>query len=481
MLTKTHSKNHINIKISKLNLIAGIFIWLSYSLLLYSLLYLSREVFRIFSKDFAGSLWILNDEEVNFYNLFFAYISTIISMNISIQFLLDRPKKYFSRNNIAKHKIINDQRVLSWYFLSWFSKLAIVFGILFGCTFWGGFYVFSFYPEYNYLFVLIIIVLFLQSFTTLSLKVKTKGIKLILLMALIVSIISFSISRINLVDYKKINKVFLNNDIYHKYSVDIPETLFFEKHYRYSNTEDIYLVSTNVAKSDSLAIIFDSENIKLHDFHDLLTEIKFYYHQQIPTRSYLRLHIDRTIKMGLVNIILKQLSNAGIRLIEYAVVPKNREYNKRYYNKLSIYFGSPYFDSDLFPFEVINESFNEVSNIIELKIKGNNSFYWNNLEVKPLQLKNKITEAIHKDPNYLIKFYIYNDVSFDSYITVVSTAIGVINEFRENESFNLYSKKYKELNYGEKNTINAIHRLHMFQITEEMFESFPLQVQGKTN
>lgn len=80
---------------------------------------------------------------------------------------------------------------------------------MFGLTFRGGFYVFSLYPEYNYIFILIVIVLFSQTWNTISLSFKRKGQKWMLISGVLLSITAFGISRINLIDYKTINLNYL--------------------------------------------------------------------------------------------------------------------------------------------------------------------------------------------------------------------------------------------------------------------------------
>ena len=182
----TRSKNFLHkepdfIILSRFRLIVGVFLGLLYSFSFYSFLYILRETFRILSVTEKYDLWVLTDKEVNFYNLVFAFLSIIIEQSVCFVFWFDKPKKIFGIRNHRKIAIVNDQRFLNWYFLSWFSKLAIVFGLLFGFTFSGGFYVFSLYPAYNYLFILIIIVLNLQTWNTISLIFKRKGQKWMLI------------------------------------------------------------------------------------------------------------------------------------------------------------------------------------------------------------------------------------------------------------------------------------------------------------
>lgn len=123
------------IKISRLKLISGILIGLVFSFVFYSFLYLIRESFRILSVTEYYDLWILSDNENQFYNLMFAFISVIIAQSVTFTFWFDSPGRNSEIRSRGRTTILNDQRVLNWYFLSWFSKLSIVFGLMFGLAF----------------------------------------------------------------------------------------------------------------------------------------------------------------------------------------------------------------------------------------------------------------------------------------------------------------------------------------------------------
>jgi hypothetical protein len=182
---------------------------------------------------------VLSDKEVNFYNLFFAFVAVIMAQSACFAFWFDRPRRFLERGHHRNTTIVNDQRALNWYFLNWFSKLAVFFGIMFGLAFYGGFYVFSFYPDYNYLFILIVVVLFLQSWSTLRLSFKRKSLKMMLVSMIVVSAVAFGLSRINFVDYKGINQCILSKNVYHKYNLKLPEVSNYDKVHQSSLIERI--------------------------------------------------------------------------------------------------------------------------------------------------------------------------------------------------------------------------------------------------
>jgi len=224
-----------------------------------------RESFRILSVTEKYDLWVLTDKEVNFYNLFFAFLSVIIGQSVCFVFWFDQPKKIFGIRNHRKTAIVNDQRFLNWYFLSWFIKLAVVFGLFFGFTFHGSWHVFSLYPDYNYVFILIIITLFLQTWNTIRSTYIRKSLKWLFVSIIFVSVLSFGLSKINLTNYNVINKSILSKNIHYRYKLDLPFSAIYERPEKLSLIEDINVVFSKDDKVSSKPIIVaDNKEIRLY-------------------------------------------------------------------------------------------------------------------------------------------------------------------------------------------------------------------------
>ncbi|MEZ4933732.1 MAG: hypothetical protein R2788_16625 [Saprospiraceae bacterium] len=300
------------IKIGRSRFVFGLIIGFFYAFTMYSLLYLARECFRLFSVTENFDLWVLSDEEVNFYNLIFAFIAVIFGQYICFSFWLDRPKKLYGKQNHRRITIVNDQRVLNWFFISWFSKVAILYGIFFGDVFKGGFYVFSFYPDYIYLFVLFIIVLFLQTWNTIRLVNKRKSLKWLFVSFVIVSIVSFAFSKINLINYKAINAKILSKNIYHKYHLEIPEAEYFERLDQLSLVKRIYLVMPKVEDVEGAEpiIIFGKQEIKLAELPAKVDHWRRNrIHLFLQNKTICQLYVHETVKLKYVNQLNDELSN----------------------------------------------------------------------------------------------------------------------------------------------------------------------------
>ncbi len=453
-------------EIPRFRLITGILIGLFYSFAFYSFLYLIREVFRILSVTEDYDLWILTDKEVYFYNLFFAFISVIISQSVCFAFWFDRPRKFFEKRHYRKTTIVNDQRVLNWYFLSWFSKLAIVFGIMFGLAFHGGFYVFSFYPDYNYIFILIIIVLYLQTWNTIGLTFKRKSLKWMLLTCVIISIIAFGLSRINLIDYKAINHNYLAKNIHNNYRLELPETNSYERLFRRSLIENIYVVKSKNQNENEPFIVVENKKIDLNELKDKIMDWQSMRSEyEIPHMVY-QLHIDKTIKMGFVNQLKNELAKSGVTRISYAIVPINPVYDIRYYKDFSFQTWLPNW-SDWFNPKEIYDDINRTRNIIEIKQGTSRKCFINDKTVENDKIKQILKHLITNDLDYIIKFHVNDSVEFSDYFRVISYSREVINELRNEYSKETYSEQFDWLDFKKEKEVKRKYPLRIFELTTD--------------
>jgi biopolymer transport protein ExbD len=451
-------------EIPRFRLITGVSIGLFYSFAFYSFLYLIREVFRIISVTEDYDLWILTDQEVNFYNLFFAFISVIISQSVCFAFWFDRPRKFFEKRHYRITTIVNDQRVLNWYFLSWFSKLAIVFGIMFGLAFHGGFYVFSFYPDYNYVFILIIIVLYLQTWNTIGLTFKRKSLKWMLLTGVIISIIAFGLSRINLIDYKTINQNYLVKNIHHNYRLELPETNSCERLFRRSLIENIYVVKSKNQNETEPLIIVENKKIDLYELKDKIMDWQSMRGEYDKYHMIYQLHIDKTIKMEFINQVKTELAKSGGTRIAYAVVPKNPEYDIRFYKDYSFQTQIPNWHSDWFLLKDIYNDINSFQNIININQSISGECFINDKPVENDKIKQILRHLITNDTDYIIKFHVNDSVRFSDYFRVVSYSREVVNELRNEYSKETYSEQFDWLDYENGEEVKRKYPLRLFEL-----------------
>jgi hypothetical protein len=465
-LTKNFLQRELDFsKISRFKLIIGVLAGLLFSFALYSLLYLIREVFRILSVYEVYDFWVLTDKEVHFYNLIFAYISAIIGQSITFTFWFERPKRFFKNQNHRITSIINDQRALNWYFLSWFSKLAVAFGIMFGFTFRRGFYVFSLYPDYNYMFILFVVVLFLQTWNTIRLTFRRNSLKWMLSSFVIISAISFGLSKVNLIDYQVIYSNYLQKNIHYNYTLELPEADCYTSIEKRSLTENIYLVESKQTKNEPI-IIVDNEIIAIDKLHEKIIERQSMRNDyDIPFMTY-RLHIHKSIKMEFVNKLKNELTKSGVSRVAYGVVPSNYTFDKRYYQDFSFSMRLPNWNADWINQEAIYKDLNNIQNIIEIKHQANECLINDSL-VKKHQIKDCIKSIIQQNSDYIIKFHVNDEVDFSDYFKVLSSAKSAVNELRNEYAVIKYSKQYDVLFDEKELEVRQKFPFRILEITTE--------------
>lgn len=463
------------IQLSRFKIIIGILVGLIFAFAFYSFLYLIREVFRVLSVTETYDLWILTDKEVHFYNLIFAFISVIIGQSVVLSFWFNRPKNIFKKQNYRKITILNDQRALNWYFLSWFSKLAIVFGLIFGLTFHGGFYIFSLYPDYNYIFILIVIVLFLQTWDTLILTFKRKGQKWMLISGVLLSITAYGFSRINLIDYNAVNQSFLQKNIHYNYNLELPESDNYEILYRRSLIENIYIVEPkNIQVNSEPIIVIDNENIEIEKLSDKVKELRSFRSEYEARLMVYRLNIHKSIKMDFINKVRNELTKSDITRIAYAVIPTKPDYDKRYYQDLSFPTTLPNWNSNWLNPREIYKDLNKVQNLIEIK-QIETDYVINDSLVKTNKIKDTINKLIKPNSDYIIKFYVSDNATFLDYFRILSSTKDAINELRNEFSEERYSKQYDLLDFEEKIEVTQKYPLRIFEITTDLKKKLEIE------
>lgn len=451
-----------SVKISKSKFWIGILVGLLYSFAFYSIFYMSRESIRFFSISDDFNLWVFTDDEVNFYNFFLAYLSLIFGQSISIQFWAERSRKFMSSYKEKLITIINDQRFLIWYFLSWFSKLALVFTFVFVVTLEGG-SVFNFYHGYKFIFILFLVVLFLQSWVTIRQVFKRNSLKWMGISFLMISILSFGLSRINLIDYKKFNNIILNKNICHKYNIDIPQINSV------NNLTSPYLIrKIYLAKKEELEnpiLIFNNSSIRLNSLADQIRKME----DSIPsqrTRKRLKyqLYIDKEIPMKFITELTKELGKTGILNFAYSAFPKKLDYEKSYYRNHSINHYTPN------PLSVFNNQDGNHIQKINIEILSQNNILIDSIFSDTNSLKKSIKEKIEEGKLSEIIIQYEESCKFDSYINVLSLTKEAINELKNKYSLQNYHSEYEHLQIKDKYEVRKIYNLI---ITDSMKINLP--------
>ena len=459
----TYYWHSLRSRLTTFKLVAGIVVALLMSFVVYAFSCVMLEAFRIVSVTPEYDMWVLDDKERSFYRLFFAFVSVILAQSFCLAYWFDGPRRFFEKGHRTAVMIVNGQRGLNWYFLSWFAK--VVFCWLVIITFPGWFYVFPFYSGLTGIFILIIIVLFMQPWVAMRLAFKRKTLKWMVLSALLVSALAFGMSRINLVDYESLENVFLSRNVPHTYGLDLPATDAAVKTEHVVLVKNVYLVPTKDETESNRLVIVDGETLDLQEFAKVMEEWRSCYNEvDVPLLS-CRLNIDKSLKMKDVDEVRQVLADMRFYRIPCAVVPKNPEVDIRFYDFLSFPLRMPirFVDSSYYQ-QTLDYANN---NPCQIKVcqSASDTYMVNGISVKGRDCKDVLKRLIQKDLDYVIRFKVDDDMLYGDYMLVVCSAKEALNELKDEYAMEKYSKHLEQIWSDEE--LKDINDHYPFRFIEE--------------
>lgn len=470
--------NFLSQKISLSNtsfarILFAIIIGVGYTFIFYFLLCLTRASFRIFSILVREELWILDNESVFFFNFVFAFIAFTFGQSVAISMLIERPKNVFTKRQRHNISIINDQRNLLWISLSWLGRIGSIYAVFFVWTFSGNCPEFNLYPQYVYFFVLFITVLFLNSWITIRRVFKRNSFKWMLLAMLITILGSAGIAMINIVDYESVNAILQKNNIYYTRSLSYPESEFFEWNSGH-NQEHIYVVNPLPHEGSQPVLLIDEKIVKIDELENVLHQWELDWEDSNFGRTWdmhnskVYLHIDVSIKMEFVNDIQEILRQSNRAKVGYAVAPKVYNCHDGLYRNVSLPFILMNYYEDFIRAQYVEELNKE----LQLRITHSDSskIYLNNNVVNSTDLKVELKSFMLTNPNAPIFYYTNHEISYSTYINVLSNAITAHKEILMEASMIKYSKSYNLLNREERRAIRIKHPFYVIEITPALLE-----------
>lgn len=463
----THFKsNNRNISklfsLSKYKIITGIIIGLLYSIIFYFLLYVLREGFRFLSINERYKFLTLNETELNFYNTVFAFISFIIGQSICFNFWFNKPKVFFKTKSTFDNTILVDFTSLNWNFIYWFAKISLIYGIIVELSIKSGYNTISLYPDSIIFFTLLILTLFLQQWVSILLKYKRKAYKWMLISAIIISVFSFSISSINLIDYKALNAIAESKCTHCKFKLDLPYSESYTKLLRKNIVKDIFYVQS-LQITDKPILITENKEIILDSIHLMLEKWRDEAGEGDHYMTIHQLHIHKEIKMKDVIPLLEKIADANIFFHYFAVNPI--ESNKNKISKKDCSFGYKWISRKLkkeYKIKIKNNI-----NLITLKQTLPDEYITNEGIVESNNLKEFFRKKISENPKYLVKFYINENLDFSEYFNVISSLRTAVNDLRNEYSFKHFGKNFEFLNERETDIIYELYPFNFNELTEK--------------
>ena len=456
----------LRLRLSTFKLVSGIVVALLMSFVIYSFSCVMLEAFRIVLVTPEYNMWVLGDKERSFYQLFFAFVSVILAQSFCLAYWFDGPRRVFEKGHRSAVRIVNGQRNLNWYFLSWFAKVVFCWFVIFSIP--GGFYAFSLYPDYNCVFILLIIVLFMHPWVSMRLAFKRKTLKWMALSALLLSALAFGLSRINLVDYESLENAFLSRNVPHKYGLELPATETVQKMENANLTKNVYLVQSNDAEPKCL-IIVDGQTVDLQMLPKVMEEWRSCYNEaDIPLLS-CRLNIDKSLKMRYVDEVRQMLADMQFYWIQYAVVPKNPEIDIRYYTFLSLPMRLPIQFVDTSYYQETLDMLCDSPHQIYVSQNMSRDYLINGVSVSGEDCKPVLKRLMQQDPDYVIRFNVDEEMLYGDYMIIVTSAFEALNELKEEYAMDKYSKHWDQVyEYEEQIDIRDHFPFRFFEESDDL-------------
>ena len=449
----------------------GIFLGIITSISFYLFFYVCREAVRIiYSSTIYHDLWILTSKETWFYNLIFAFISSIFGEGVCLKTWYERTNGFFySYFDYRRKLIINDIFVLNTNVLNVFIKIAIVYGIWLSETF--GYLEFSLFPKYNYIWILLILVLHLEQWKTIRLIFKNKSLKGLAWFSFIIAVFAFLMSFINPINVKNINAKIFSNSIDYNYQIERPISQYAMVNYRISIYMDLYYVypKDDENRKSEPTIIFENEIVSIDDLClkiDLELEGLSLYESEQTT---VQLHCDRNIKMKNIKKIKSELAKCGIQNLSYAVMPPDYPYP----SKFCRYHGIKSRLSDYSSYSSPKKSdinYLVKPDIIRIEILDSVLMKINDLWTTNEALTEAIYQRMELGRFQQIQLYSNDSVDYQTYINVRDFVNSAIIKWRNKKSMEQFGKRYNQLDSDQKNNFNSENRFDYFELTNKQKE-----------
>jgi biopolymer transport protein ExbD len=302
--------NKLILKIPKKVFLLGLFVGISYTISLYLFLVGCRETWRYLSLMADGETFIaLSDEEVLFYNFFFAFVSALTGFTQASDFW----KRSIIIDAYVRTSIEVDQKGFQWYFNYWFTKLGLFFGIF--CSTIPLFESFNFYPDYQFLFIMILVVLFLNQWTKARLFFRRSVFKYMLFVGIIQISLSVVMAFAPMNYSRSLNQTLLKQSPKYHCDYQLPSSFIASNIPRKNITFPLYFGKGKSA--DSIVLV-----AHWHKRLNLLTwgDLEAWQNENKETlpefeHDYMAilLSVDKSIKMRDVKILFMQLRQINAR------------------------------------------------------------------------------------------------------------------------------------------------------------------------
>ncbi len=462
---------------SKRRFVMGSLIGILFAPLFYQLMCMTREVLRICTVTPEYDILTLTQSELHFLNFFLACLSWIFAQSLCVLIWFDGPLAKYGRLSRRVGAALNDNRVLNLSFLSWFSRLALLYPVFF-CFNYALCEV-GLLAYFKTGMILILIVVFLEPWLTVLRVFRRQAMEWMLCSAVLIATLSFGLSRLQPFYFATLDEMFLSRNIPHNYHVELPRVAsgWHLGIRSFTNGKINIIAPKDSAAADPVIIMqgpflsdnhWDSHRIPIDSVSSMIRtwNSEFFL---TTRRFHYQLYINSDIPMELVNRIKTLLSQTEIPMVVYAVAPLHPKagYWPPYYDNrtgISLRLSPAYKDTAM-----IKEGYRKsqiFSNILEL-YHVDDGYRLNTLALNTEDLQETLCFSIQQNPDYVIRYHIADRMPYGKYIETIAAIVDAVENIREEYISSRHGKAFgeREPEYWE---AQEHYPLRILELTEDM-------------
>lgn len=403
--------------------IGAVFVLVITSIGFYSIFYAFREMFRVSTIQHLLDTWMFTAAELRFCNILYASIAIILGIGSSIEFLVNHPQ-FFKRSVRHRTQILNHARVLNWYFLAWALQLAAIYGLFFSS--FGADLRFALYPSHAPMMVMLVIVLYLYQWHHLSKLVRLNRLKVFGGVTIAFVFLSFLLGSWKVYDNEAYYQNQLNQNPYYVLKIEKPVA----KGYSYTKGlyTEFFMSNTLFGDySDHAHLVHQSTVISYDKVDSIIRHHKRGLSEGTHKYNFTyKLDIDKDVLMRDVNALRTKLMKSGALKIGFGVARYYDTGGQRPYQREML-------RSSLIDYNTIDSLYpNRFESVKQIEVTyDNEQVLINGVDYETTNIRSLIEEVVQEESRYVLVLKYHEDLPFDHYIKMYSTASDLILDFRD--------------------------------------------------
>jgi hypothetical protein len=414
-------------------------------------------------------MWLLSKGEASFYNWFAAALALLIGQAICIAYWFARPKRFKERGIRNRSAILNNQSFLQANFLMWYLKLGVLYALFYGLSWANAHVAFSFYPNYAIILVLVLFVLFFQSWNTIRLKFKSKSYKWMLISFFGLALGSLGLSTIHIVDYERANETVLAENIWYSQDLQLPVVSVYSRGRELTHV-DSYIYFREIEDTNAVVLCNGNHRIPVYKDGTYYGFPNSWHWNESESNYYdleYRLYIDKSIKMGVVQEIFQDFSNADITNLTLAVLPSNSLYPAAAHHGAIINACSNDFYQGVYQKQLCDT----VSNQIKIRHEESGIYKVNGTHVTEADLEMTLYDLFFMNPDFRVEYVYSEDLSFNDYLQFEVISKKAIVHYRDFFTWDEHGRPYYGLDWHFQELYAKAYPLRILRISESRFNS----------